>query len=142
MVPMGKERSVLMSEIAGLVVNLIINTMLIPRMASTGAAIGTLAAEFTVLMVQYFAMRGEISHAFHAVSYWKIILGLVAGTVCSFWIGFLGLSNFLTLAFTSIAFFGAYAAVLLFMREWLACDLMNQFVKKFNRMVGKSEKRA
>ena len=142
MVPMGKERSVLMSEIAGLVVNLIINTMLIPRMASTGAAIGTLAAEFTVLMVQYFAMRGEISHAFHAVSYWKIILGLVAGTVCSFWIGFLGLSNFLTLAFTSIAFFGAYAAVLLFTREWLACDLINQFVKKFNRMVGKSEKRA
>ena len=134
MVPMGREKSVLLSEVVGLVINLVINTLLIPRMASTGAAIGTLAAEFGVLVVQYLAMRGEISNAFRAVSYWKIALGLAAGTLCSFWITFLELSNFLTLACTTILFFGAYAAVLLFTREWLLRELLEQMIDKMSTM--------
>ena len=137
MVPMGKEKSVLVSELAGLVVNLIINMLLIPRMASTGAAIGTLFAELTVLVVQYFALRGEISHAFRAVSYWKIGLGLAVGTLCSFWVMFLHLSNFLTLAFTTVLFFGSYASVLLLTQEWLMCDLARQLTRKMNSMIRK-----
>lgn len=142
MVPMGKEKSVLLSEVAGLIVNLFINALLIPRMASTGAAIGTLAAEFAVLAVQYLAMRREIAHAFQAVSYPKIILGLSVGTVCSFWIAYMGLSNFWTLALTSIVFFGTYLAVLLLTREWLTCDLSNQLIKKMNRLTARYIKKA
>lgn len=142
MVPLGKEKSVLMSEIAGLVVNLIINILLIPQYASTGAAVGTLAAEFTVLVVQYFALKSEITNAFQTVSYWKIAVGLAVGTVCSFWVALLGLSNFWTLALTSILFFGSYAAILLLTREWLMCDLTAQFIKKFNRTVGKLTKKS
>ena len=134
MVPLGREKSVLLSEIAGMLVNLIINTLLIPQMKSTGAAIGTLAAEFVVLIVQYLAMKKEISHAFRAVSYWKITLGLAAGTLCSFWIMFLNLSNFLTLSFTTLLFFGAYAAVLFATHEWLMCDFAKQSVKLFNKI--------
>ena len=137
MVPMGREKSVLLSEIVGMVINLVINALLIPRMHSTGAAIGTLAAEFAVLIVQYLAMRSEISHAFRSVSYWRIMLGLASGTICSFWVMFLGLSNFLTLAFTSILFFGAYAAVLLVTREWLMCDLVSQLLDKSGRLIVK-----
>lgn len=135
MVPMGREKSVLASEVAGLVVNLVINALLIPQMKSTGAALGTLAAEFVVLIVQYFAMRSEISQAFQAVSYRKIALGLAAGTLCSFWVMFLNLSNFLTLAFTTILFFGAYIGVLLLTREWLACDLAQQLYEKMNGII-------
>lgn len=137
MVPMGREKSVLVSEVVGLVVNLVINTLLIPRMASTGAAVGTLAAEFAVLAVQYFALKSEISHAFQAVSYRKIFLGLAVGTLCSFWMAFLGLSNFWTLALTSVTFFGAYVGILLLTREWLICDLTGQLIKKLKRTVGK-----
>jgi Membrane protein involved in the export of O-antigen and teichoic acid len=137
MVPLGKEKSVLLSEIVGMVINLIINALLIPQMKSTGAAIGTLAAEFAVLIVQYFAMKSEISHAFRAVSYWKIALGLAAGTLCSFWIMYLELSNFFTLAFTTLLFFGAYAAVLLVTHEWLMCDLVGQLLAKISKLFNK-----
>ena len=140
MVPLGREKSVLLSEVVGMVVNLIINTLLIPQLHSTGAAIGTLAAEFAVLIVQYFAMRSEISNAFRAVSYWKIALGLAAGTLCSFWVMFLELSNFLTLTFTSLLFFGMYAFVLLATREWLLCDLVSQLIIKIGKMFGKTFK--
>ena len=119
-----------------MVVNLIINTLLIPQMKSTGAAIGTVAAEFAVLVVQYMVMRKEMSNAFRAVSYWKIALGLTAGALCSFWVMFLHLSNFLTLALTSVLFFGAYAVVLYVTREWLLLVLLGQFFDRLGTMPG------
>ena len=48
--PLGKEKVVLYSEIAGMIVDIILNALLIPKMASTGATIGTLAAEIAVLL--------------------------------------------------------------------------------------------
>ncbi len=141
MVPMGREKSVLLSEVVGLVINLMINALLIPRFASTGAAIGTLLAEFAVLVTQYFTLKTEISHAFKAVSYRKIIVGLAAGTLCSFWIVFFELSNFMTLALTTILFFGAYVSVLLLTEEWLACNLAGQLMKKLRKMADASVKK-
>lgn len=141
MVPMGREKSVLLSEVVGLVINLMINALLIPRFASTGAAIGTLLAEFAVLVTQYFTLKTEISHAFKAVSYRKITVGLAAGTLCSFWIVFLELSNFMTLALTTILFFGAYVSVLLLTEEWLACNLAGQLMKKLRKMADASVKK-
>ena len=141
MVPMGREKSVLLSEVVGMVVNLVINSLLIPRMTSTGAAVGTLVAEFAVLAVQYFALRSEMAHAFGSVSYGRIIVGLATGTVCSFWVMFLNLSNFLTLTFTTLLFFGSYAAVMLVSREWLTCYLVRQFKNKLCKMRTKLNKR-
>ena len=40
LIPMGKEKYVLYSEIAGATINLIINAILIPRLGASGAAIG------------------------------------------------------------------------------------------------------
>ncbi len=141
MVPMGREKSVLLSEIVGLVINLAINAALIPRLSSTGAAIGTLVAELAVLLVQFIALRSEIQQAFRTVSYWKIIAGLAMGTACSFWVVFLNLSNFLTLTFTTLLFFGSYALVLLMTKEWLTCDLVGQLIKKAQMMYVKMKKR-
>ena len=133
MVPMGREKSVLLSEVVGLVINLVINFLLIPRMASTGAAIGTVVAEAAVLAVQYFALRGEIGRAFHAVSYKRILLGLAVGTVSSFWVAFLGLSNFMTLALTTILFFGSYGLILYVTGEWLVRSLSAQLIKRLRK---------
>lgn len=57
LVPLGKERIVLYSEIAGAVIDLILNLILIPHMASAGAAIGTLTAELVVWIVQFVALK-------------------------------------------------------------------------------------
>lgn len=64
LVPLGKEKVVLYSEIAGMIGDIILNALLIPKMASTGAAIGTLAAEIAVFIVQYVALRGIIKEAY------------------------------------------------------------------------------
>lgn len=69
LVPLGKEKIVLYSEIAGAVVDLIVNFALIPRYASVGAAIGTLAAEIVVWIVQFGALKQDIIPAYKKIQY-------------------------------------------------------------------------
>ncbi|MCD7824770.1 MAG: flippase [Clostridiaceae bacterium] len=137
LVPLGREKVVLYSEIAGAVVDLILNAILIPQFASSGAAIGTLAAEFTVLVVQFTALREEVSDAFQKIAYWKIFLGLVLGVVCSYWFVYFGLDNFLTLLVTACLFFGAYGIVLLITRETLTLEIFNQMLEKLKKIIRK-----
>ena len=108
LVPMGMESVVLRSEIVGAATNLIVNYMRIPRLASTGAAIGTFVAEFTVLLVQIQALHGEIKESFLKVSYWEIVLAVVSST----WIIKLRLGNIITLLISAIIFFGVYGVIL------------------------------
>ncbi len=133
LVPLGRERTVLYSEIAGAVANILINAMLIPGFRSVGAAIGTVVAEFVVLAVQFVALRSEVWPSFKAISYWKIIIGIMLGTVFSMWVLTFNLGNFITLLITAVLFFSAYGLSLLFTKEPLATEIFNQvisFVKK------------
>ncbi|MCD8322111.1 MAG: flippase [Oscillospiraceae bacterium] len=133
LVPLGRERVVLYSEIAGAVVDLVLNALLIPRFASSGAAIGTLAAEFVVLVVQFVALRKDVTSAFRKISYWKIALGLLLGTAASYWVAGLGLGNFLTLAISACLFFGVYGLLLLITKERMTIEIFNQFLAKLKR---------
>ena len=81
LVPLGREKAVLYSEIAGVIVDVILNALLIPRMASAGAAIGTLAAEAAVLMVQYIVLRNEIKNAFRNVHYITLMNALTNASI-------------------------------------------------------------
>lgn len=57
LVPMGQEKVVLHSEVAGAVTDLIFNAALIPYFRAAGAAAGTVAAEAVVLVWQCVAMK-------------------------------------------------------------------------------------
>ena len=108
LVPMGCEKIVLYSEIAGAVVDLALNTLLIPRLASAGAAIGTLVAEGVVWIVQFAALRKEVTPAYRNVHYGKVVLSTVVGMVSSGWVKTLGMGNFATLLVSAILFFSGY----------------------------------
>ncbi len=133
LVPLGEELKVLYSEIAGAVANVIVNAVLIPRMQSTGAAIGTLVAETVVLIVQCWELRGRMSGSFRAVRYWKIIVGMILGTAISFWVVTLGLSNIVTLVITAILFFVAYGVFLLVTKETLTVEIFGQVMERIRR---------
>lgn len=131
LVPMGREKVVLYSEIAGAVTDLVLNAVLIPQMASVGAAIGTLAAELVVFLVQLAALRTEIADGFHSIHYGNILIGTAIGTGCSFWIKSLGFGDFLTLFVSAVLFFGLYGLFLLIRKEPLVCEIMQQVLGRF-----------
>lgn len=130
LVPLGRERVVLYSEIAGAVADLIFNIILIPRFAAVGAAIGTVAAELVVLLVQCLALREEVPYLFRQVQYGKVLAGLAAAGLAAVGVLSLHLSNLQTLILGACAFFGGYGAVLLLTKESFVIELCSQIYNK------------
>ena len=135
LVPLGYEKAVLVSEIVGAIIDLIVNALLIPNYQSSGAAIGTLLAEFTVMVVQCIALRNEIKSAFSDIKYIKIIIAIVLASFASCWVNLLNLHVFITLVISAILFFGVYGVVLIITKEKLVIEILTQI---FNKLRHKS----
>lgn len=135
LVPLGKEKVVLYSEIAGAVVDVIINIILIPQYTSAGAAVGTLVAEFVGLAVQYTVLKNDIANIFKSIHYVKLFLALGLAIAASLWVKTLSFGSFITLLISAILFFGVYGLFLLLMKEELVVDVFNQVIGKMVRKV-------
>lgn len=136
LVPIGQEKIVLYSEIAGASVDLFLNLLLIPQLHSLGAAIGTLAAEMAVFLIQYAAVRKNIYKRQRLkveVKGGLLIFAFIAASFASFMVKWLEIGNFLTLCFSGVLFFGTYALVLFVGKEPLMMELMQEIMRKIRR---------
>ncbi len=85
LIPLGREKMVLISEIGGAVTDLAINMVLIPKHGAIGAALGTLIAEIVVLIIQLYACFDYILLILRRVQYYKILFsGVIAGGITFF----------------------------------------------------------
>ena len=76
--PQGRDAIFVRSVCSGAVVNLIVNSALIPPLGAMGAVIGTLAAEFTVPFSQWLMLRRELPYGrFLSMVVAYCLLGLV-----------------------------------------------------------------
>lgn len=125
LVPMGREKTVLYSEITGAAADIILNAILIPGHASAGAAIGTLAAECAVFIVQYMALRDEVRESFQSVRYSKLLAALALCSAASLWVKALGLGDFLTLSISAVLFFRIYGGILWITKEELIREMIS-----------------
>lgn len=131
LIPLGGEKYVLYSEIAGAAADLALNALLIPSMASTGAAIGTLAAETLVWMVQYFVLRAEYREIYAHIRYGLLAAAALAGTAAGYGVKLLGLAVFPTLLLGAVIFFGIYGGVLLAAGEALTIEIKEILLYKW-----------
>ena len=60
LIPNSKDKDYLVSVIAGAVINLIINSLLISSLGAMGATIGTIAAEILVCLIQSYSVRKNL----------------------------------------------------------------------------------
>lgn len=133
LIPLGKEKYVLYSEVAGAVVNLVINALLIPRMASLGAAIGTLAAEVLVWVVQYSILRDGYKGIYAGMRYGLLLFATLLGGAAGYGVKLLGLSAFPALVLGAVAFFGVYGIALLAAREPLLLEIKDILLSKLRK---------
>lgn len=130
LVPMGKEKVVLYSMIAGAVADVVCNLLLIPRYQATGAALSNMIAEAVVLIAQYVALRHQVKETFRSIQYWKLLLALLAGTAASAWVAMLSIGSFWALVLSGCLFFAAYGIVLLLLKESLLQEVLGQLLRK------------
>ncbi len=118
LIPSTKEDKVLVSVTAGAIIDAILNFFLIPQLGALGAALGTLAAEIGVLLIQcyylksYFAkVRAQITPQYILKPiFGAVLLGIV---LKMFWNG----NVFIKMMVSSILFFGMYAILFWFEKE-------------------------
>lgn len=141
LIPLGKEKIVLISEIAGAAIDLVINYLLIPKYASIGAAFGTTVAEAVVLAIQCFALRGDLSELLSNIKYWKTIVAVSLGALFSVLVvSEFNYGAFITLIISSICFFGMYAIIMLATKEYMAMELFDTVMQTVTtKMRGKND---
>ncbi len=133
LVPLGQEKMVLYSEAAGALVDLVINMVLIPIFSSTGAAIGTVFAEITVLLIQYRAARNYVPDFSIKLRKASILLALLFAGMGSVPVKVWEMGTFLTLLISAIIFFGVYGMTLFCLKEPFILELMSSFMKRWKR---------
>lgn len=80
LVPLGKEKHVMISTIIGAVVDIAINAALIGVIGIEGAAIGTLCAELSVLVYQSIIIRKDLKFFITGINY-KTVIAMVFLTI-------------------------------------------------------------
>ncbi|MDO4154768.1 MAG: flippase [Clostridia bacterium] len=119
LVPLGREKAVMVSVICGAVIDFGLNWIFIPKWGAAGAAAATMIAELVVLAVQLCFLQKTALRVARGVKYRPILISLLGATVTG-WLclRFLPISShFWMLAVSAVLFFGVYGALLLLQKE-------------------------
>lgn len=118
LIPLGKENIVVRSEVIGAFINVILNFGLITRFGASGAAIGTLAAEGAVLVIQYKYLKHIIKPVWKDIQMKKILLALFVGIIILLSLkSIINFELFIELVITSVVFFSVYGFILRILKE-------------------------
>lgn len=112
LIPYQMDNVYIRSVIAGAVINVIFNSLLIPRYGAMGAVIGTLAAEVIACFVQYLYIRKRISIGktfLHCTVY--VLIGLIMIAVVRLIANFLSARLFIKLVAEIIAGAAVYVSL-------------------------------
>ena len=116
LVPLKREKAVFLSEVIGAGTDLVLNLLLIPRFGAAGAAIGTLAAELAVLVVQAWALRTELKSLFSGIPYLRILLALLLSGALAWGFRYFSWRNILILVVSAAVFFASDFLLLYLLR--------------------------
>ena len=129
LVPMGREDAVMISTFVGAIVELILNAIAIPILGASGAAIGTLVAEFVVLIVQLIYLRKDVAFLYNGQSYLKLLIALIAAFIAGCAVKLLISGIFIKLVISAMLFFGVYALILYILKEEIVTENVNKVIQ-------------
>lgn len=124
LLPIGKETSVLISEVSGAVIDLLLNLMLIPKFQAAGAAIGTLVAETMVVAIQGRIVHKSKMLTFSLQDVVKIVAAVVVAIIVPMLLKSLELNVFVKLLSSAISFFSVYGLILLLLKDPIIGEIM------------------
>lgn len=134
LIPLGKESIVVRSEVIGAIVNVALNLCLIPRLGASGAAIGTVAAEAAVLIIQYKYLENLIQPVWRDIEAKKILFALLISSILLVGLRFfLNMNIIMELFITAAVYFSIYALILIILKEQLALSLVKLIMSKVKR---------
>lgn len=136
LIPTERDQEYVISIVAGAIINLCINWVLIPSMGSVGAMIGTIAAEVAVCCIQVFEVRRQLP----LYSYFKNAVPFaVFGLVMFFAVYLFGQANGATIStlieqiMIGVAIYGSFCAVYFYItREQIFMEFLKEIRKRLS----------
>lgn len=127
LVPTGRETLVLRSVILGAVVDFLLNLILIPSLGASGAAIGTLCAEFAVTLLQFWYLRKLLTTIIRSIEFKDLLIMLLVSIPVIWIVSNLRMSKlFCQLFISAVVYFGICGLVLLALGE----KIINSIIKR------------
>lgn len=120
LIPTKKDNQYTLALFGGAFVNIISNILLIPRFGALGAVLGTLFAEFTVLVLDLFFAREVPFLVYFSKQFSYIVFGAVMFVVVRFVSRVLIWGNWINLCV--LVFVGAVVYILMCLILWKTCE--------------------
>lgn len=130
LIPLKKEKYVLRATIISAVVNIFLNFILIQPLQQNGAALTTLFSELLVFVIAYYYARDFIKIKDLAKNLITSIIGCIAIILLAILLKQLISNMILFVILTAACSVILYGAVLLLVRNDLACDFARGFLKR------------
>lgn len=131
LVPTNREKLVVLSTVAGAIVDLIINSFAISLWGPSGAAVASTLAELAVVLTQFYFLRDLIGRMLKNIQFVKIVLALLLsliGTILIF--KFVQATPFISLMITALVFFSIYSLSLLITKEKFVYQYSQSILRK------------
>ncbi len=118
LIPLEKDNCFMKAVSIGAIVDLILNILLMPKLASVGAATATLIAEFVQMLIQFYFAKDYICKSINRESIFKIILSaFIASATLGLCCKFIATTPIISILISSVLFFGVYILVLFIAKE-------------------------
>lgn len=135
LIPTGKEKRYSMSVFIGMWINLTLNTLWIPSLASVGAAIATLTTETFNVVWMGLGCKDEVKYVCKHLGIQRYLISLgISSVLCFALRHYMGnLSVFLRLVLCTLLMFGVYYSALIIQRDPLIIsmkDMIKKLMKK------------
>jgi len=131
LVPTGHNKEYTISVISGAVVNFIFNLLLIPRFGAVGASIGSVIAEMSVTLVQYFSVRQELHFDLSSTTIKSFISAIIMG-VSVYFLGTLLNASMLTNIIQAICGVIVYLLVMIVLKEETIHNILSSLLRRKN----------
>jgi len=133
LLPSNRTKEFTVSVTAGAVTNVILNLMLIPQMNAFGACIATVAAEFTVTVIQYYYLKREVNIKAYLRGLVRYILASIIMFVAVRVIGTSMGVGITTTVVQCLVGFIVYIGILTFLREEMNAALFTIIFNRLNK---------
>lgn len=139
LIPLMKEKKMLISYIIASILDFLLNLFIIPSWKASGAAFSTAFAEFIVLVVQVFYLIPFLRTIVKRISFIKTGIALIVAIISALLMKyaiytFLQLNDFPILIITSILFFGIDFFMLLILKEPFVQKIIYPVLRKILKL--------
>ena len=111
LIPREKDKIYIVSVTLGAITNLILNFILIPKFASVGACIGTIAAEIAVMGFQTFSVRKELAIGIYFKHIMPFFIKAIIMFICIYPLNYINVNNLVRLLIQGIVGVSIYGVL-------------------------------